>query len=243
MFVIAALALLWFRKGWLVTWCLVGSVSLFSALPMKAEAADWQIADLWLTGDQQGWVWFKKAEYTKAAEAFDSNSWRATAHFLAGNYSAAEQYYLRTDSLSARFGAASALAHQREYVAAKRMFADILAESPDFPGAKHNYQLMVEIITFIEQHTKSQGESAERQSSKELGDKPKTSEGAEATVQRDQLIEETLSSEEILNDPGMNEKWMRRVGSDLSGFLQMKFVLQLDKRQEIPREQQPGSQQ
>lgn len=226
-FVLAAIYLMWFRKGWMVKWCLVATVGLTGLMPTSAMANDWSFADLWLTQDQQGQRLYQQGQYKQAADVFESSKWKAVSHFHAGNYLLAQQYFQRTDDLFSRFGAATALAHQREYIAAKKAFKSIVEQDPSYPGAQHNLELMEAIIAQIDMQSESQASNAERQNSRELGDAPKTSEGAETQVQQDQLIQATLTSEQILNDEEANQMWMRRVDSDLSGFLASKFDFQL----------------
>lgn len=226
-FVLAAIYLLWFRKGWLVKWCLVATIGISGLAPTSAMADEWRFTDLWLTKDQQGQILYNDGEFKQAAEVFESSKWKAISYFKAGNYLLAQEYFLRSDDLYSRFGAATALAHQREYVAARKAFKGILEQNPDYPGAHENLELMEAIIAQINMQSESQSNNAERQNSRELGEAPQTSEGADTQVQQDQLIQTTLSSEDILNDEEANQMWMRRVDSDLSGFLRSKFDFQL----------------
>lgn len=227
-FIVAAFYLFWFRKGWLVKWCLVGTTLIMSASPTDVMAGEWKFMDLWLTADQQGQLLFEKQEYTAAAEQFESDKWKAISYYMAEEYQLAQQYFMRTDSVESQFGAAAALANQREYVAAKKMYQIIVDREPNFPGAKENLALLTNIIEQIDQFSKSQSDNTERQSSKELGDNPQTSEGAEVEVDQAQLQSESFTAEELMNDPDLNEKWMRRVGSDLEKLLKSKFYFQLE---------------
>ncbi|MDH5911484.1 VWA domain-containing protein [Vibrio splendidus] len=227
-FVVALFYLLWFRKGWLVQWCWIGLAVSLSLSPNDVQAREWQFIDLWLTYDQQGQRLFDDAEFSQAASVFENDYMKALSYYHAGDYALAQEYFLRTDSLKSLFGAGAALAHQREYVAAKTVYQSILKEDPDYPGAQVNYDIINHIIEQIDQFSKSQSNNNERQNSRELGDKPKTSEGAETNVQQDQLIEETLTSEELLSDPQLNDKWMRRVDAKLERFLSSKFYFQLE---------------
>jgi Ca-activated chloride channel family protein len=226
-FVLALIYLMWFRKGWMVKWCLLGAVSMSGLAPNNAMASEWQFIDLWMTKDQQGQRLYQNDEFFKAAQTFESSEWKAISYYRSSHYDLAQQYFGRIDSLSAQFGVATALAHQREYVAARKAFQLIVDREPDFPGAQQNLDLMQSIIDQIDQFSESQSNTLERQNSRELDDQPQTSEGAETQVTQEQLIAETLSSEEILNDPEMNKLWMQRVESNLATFLASKFYYQL----------------
>jgi Ca-activated chloride channel family protein len=227
-FIVAALYLLWFRKGFLVKWSVILALSSYTMYSEPVQAADWTFKDLWLTPDQQGQLLFDKAQYKEAAVTFESNQWKATSYYLAGEYKLAQSYYLREDSTIAKFGVANSLARQREYVAARAMFDEIVELQPEFPGAKENRDLMQRIIDQINDFSESQDNNLEKQSSRELGDKPQTSDGTETEIDQSQLIEETLSAEEILADAKVSEKWMKRVESKLDNFLSSKFYYQLE---------------
>ncbi|MDN3615932.1 hypothetical protein [Vibrio gallaecicus] len=87
---------------------------------------------------------------------------------------------------------------------------------------------MEKIIKDIDQFTKSQANNNEQQSSRDLGDKPQTSEGLEQEVESKLLIKEVLTAEQILSNASANDKWMRAVQSDLSDFLTSKFYIQFE---------------
>lgn len=227
-FLVAALYLLWFRKGFVIKWCLIIVVTSLSIVSEPIQAADWQFKDLWLTPDQQGKLLFDKGQYNEAAVVFESTQWKATSYYLAGEYELAQNYYLREDSTAAKLGVANALARQREYVAARAMYEEVIKREPDFPGAVENRDLMQSIIDQINEFSESQNNNMEKQSSRELGDKPQTSDGTETEIEKGQLIEETLSAEEIMSDAQMSEKWMKRVESKLDSFLSSKFYYQLE---------------
>lgn len=219
--------LLWFRKGWLVQWSVLLVFSFSTLTPSPVSAKEWQFSDLWLTADQQGQWYFEQQDYQQAAEHYDNATSKGAAYYMAGEYKLAQNYFLRDDSLTAQLGVAASLAHQHEYMAAKNLYKSILLSHPKNEVAQHNLQLLENIIKQIDQFTDSQKDNTEKQSSKALGDKPQTSEGVRQEVDKKQLITDTLSAEQILNNEKMNEKWMKRVDSDLGIFLANKFSTQL----------------
>ncbi len=218
--------LLWFRKGWLVQWCFVASVFYSAVYSPNLYAAEFSLADIWLTKDQQGALYYQDQEYQQAAQVFENEYWKATAYYKAGEYEVAQQFYMRSDTLQSQLGAAASLANQKEFVAARSLYREILEQSPDNPEALHNLKIVEDVIAYIDSFTKEQSKSNEREVSRENGDKPKRSDGVEQQVEKDQVIQEVLSAEQILSDPGANEKWMKRVQSDLSSFISTKFALQ-----------------
>ncbi|MCK6263475.1 VWA domain-containing protein [Vibrio sp. ZSDE26] len=220
--------LLWFRKGWLVKWGLVLVVCNAQLLTSPVYASEFTWRDVWLTNDQQGALEYNKENYNRAAELFENERWKADSYYRAGEYDIAQQFYMRSDDIESKLGAAAALAHMKEYIAAKQLYDEILENDPSIEVATSNLFIVNSIIKHIDTFTKSQSNSNEQQSSKERGDKPKSSEGVLQEIDRKQLIKETLSAEAILNDPSVNEKWMKRVESDLSMFISTKFSLQLE---------------
>ncbi len=238
-FVITGCFLLWFRKGWLVQWCFILSLTSGLLAPMPVSATTWSFIDLWLTKDQQGYWHFQQQDYLKAAEDFINPLWKATAYYHAKEYAKAHSYFMREDSVYARMGAANSLAYQREFVAARNLYRDIVAEEPDYPNARHNLAVLQKLIDEINQMSASQ--NTENDASKELGDAPLTSDGAEQLTTSELMVSETLSAEQLLQDDALNDKWMKRVQSDPARFLRSKFEIQLQQRkyQEKRREQQP----
>ncbi|MCV5918430.1 hypothetical protein OFN60_33915, partial [Escherichia coli] len=88
LFPIALIMMLWFRKGWLVQWCVIVMVSGTLLMPTSAMAENISVKaeqpqvvqkvttfdkvaqwwwDLWLTPDQQGQRLFNQQAYLEAA--------------------------------------------------------------------------------------------------------------------------------------------------------------------------------
>ncbi|WP_286263456.1 vWA domain-containing protein [Thalassotalea atypica] len=225
-YVIAVLFLMWFRRGWLVQWSVTGILLIGIATPTQSYAASWQFADLWMTKDQQGQLHFNQGEFIEAAQDFTQPMHKATAYFYAEEYKKAHSFYLREDSLAAMFGAANALAHQREYIAARNLYRELVALDKDFPNAVHNLQVLQKLIDEINSMSESQA-NTENEASKELGEAPQTSDGADEQTTKELMIEESLSAEQILQNEALNRKWMERVQSNPERFLASKFQLQL----------------
>ncbi|MGF1800039.1 VWA domain-containing protein [Vibrio gigantis] len=218
--------LLWFRKGWLVQWCVVGALFYSATYSPNLYAVEFSLVDIWLTKDQQGALYYRDQDYQKAAQVFENEYWKATAYYQAGEYEVAQQFYMRSDTLLSQLGAAASLANQKEFVAARSLYREILEQYPDNQEAQHNLKIVEDVIAYIDSFTKEQLKSNERQVSRENGDKPERSDGVKQQVEQDQVIQEALSAEQILNDPQANDKWMKRVQSDLSSFIAIKFALQ-----------------
>ncbi|GEA61140.1 vWA domain-containing protein [Vibrio comitans] len=221
--------LMWFRRGWLVQWLWGGLIILPIILPNTAEANSWNMMDVFLTKDQQGRWLFEHDEPLQAGNTFSDSHWKAYSFYIGGEYKKSQQYYLLDDTLPGHLGLAASLAHQREYVAARRQYEEILKRYPDNLDAKNNLDLMKRIIVQIDQFTESQTGNTERQNSRELEQQPKTSDGVEQQVDQEQLVEKKLMADELLSDPQVHERWMRRVQGDLANFMASKFATQLER--------------
>lgn len=234
--VILILYLLWFRKGWLVQWSVLWLTVICSVYSPETSASEYSFLDLWLTKDQQGALHYQQEEYLDAAKDFETELLKAGAYYQAGEYQSAQQFYLRSDTLQGHLGAAACLTQQKDFVAARSLYQNILTQYPDNQEAKSNLKVVEDVIAYIDKFSEGQSKSNERNSSRELGDKPQRSEGVKQQVQSDQIIEEPLTAEEILNNPDANEKWMKRVQSDLSVYLAKKFSLQYQNGQSTKAE-------
>ncbi|WP_242065987.1 VWA domain-containing protein [Moritella sp. F3] len=246
-FLLALLFLLWFRRGWTINWSLQSVLLLFVLTYFPAPSAfantaisnttpenpvkedlqpRWRFADLWMTADQQGQYYFNREDYAQAAVRFDDPMWKASAYYFAEEFDLARRYFMRVDNPIAQFGAANALAQSREYIAARNLFKQIVKENPDYLQAAHNLVIVQKIIDDINRMSESQTNN-ENEASKELGDQPQTSDGAEKVVRKEQLIKESYNAEQLLQDDALNQAWMKRVQGDPERFLMTKFSQQL----------------
>ncbi|WP_375749787.1 VWA domain-containing protein [Vibrio sp. HN007] len=253
-FPLALVILLWFRKGWLVQWCLVttllsASTLLYSqptyASLVQAKAADISESnevtlkdkaiqfwlDLWLTPDQQGQYYFNDKQYLKSARAYDDPMKKAKAYYYAEEFESAHTLFMQLSTEEARFNAANALVGMREYIAARSVYLELVKSNPNNTAAAHNLKIIESVIKQINEFSRSQAESMEgsQESSQELpDDKPQTADGAEEQVTKEITIKEILSADEILQNDAVANKWLKRVEADPKQFLRAKFQMQLN---------------
>ncbi len=158
------------------------------------------------------------------------------AYYYGAEFALAQSAFLQADSEQALLYAGNALARQREYLAARRLFRKLADEANDpsvRQSAAHNYQVMSGIVDEINRASQSQtGTPDGPDHSSELpDDEPRSADGAEETVASSLMARETLTADQILANPAQAEKWLRRVESDPGDFLQAKFRLQLQAQQ------------
>lgn len=251
-----ALFLMWFRRGWTLTWAWLLVPLLLAGTPgpalaqAQAQASvedtsptgrrfaplQW-FADLWLTGDQQGRLLMQMGDYRAAAAQFEDPVWKGLAYYYAEDFMLAAEYFSRRDSDDALFNEANARAHARDYLRAVQRYDRLLQRNPDYPGAALNRQRVQELIDEINRLSESQqqedGVSGE---DKELGgDDAIPAQGAEE-ITWEEAETVTLSAEDILEDPATAEMWMRSVQRDPSDFLAIKFAMQMQREQAAPEE-------
>jgi Ca-activated chloride channel family protein len=240
--------LLWFRKGWTITWAWLLAPWLLLAPAERALAqaeaasvgsgahpvAQW-LADLWLTPDQQGRLLLQLGHYQEAARHFEDPLWKGLAYYYAEEFMVAAQYFSRADSDDALFNEANARAHARDYVRAVHRYDRLLARSPDYPGAAANRARVQALIDDINRLSESQqAEPGVSGEDRELGgDDAIPAEGADdITWQEAELLQ--LSAEDVLQNKATADMWLRSVQRDPSDFLAIKFSMQLQRQEQQP---------
>lgn len=254
LFPIALIMLLWFRKGWLVQWCVVGVLvtgSVYSnptmAEPVKLtaekpvqieEVTAWDKASqwwwgLWLTPDQQGQRLLNQQEYLEAAKHFQDPLRKGVAYYYAREFKLAHSAFLQTKTDLGVYYSATALARQREYLAARDLLKSLL-EKPDLDNelaekVEHNLAVFNGIVEEVNRMSESQaGTTDGPEESFELDeDKPRTGDGAEEETVAELMLKETLNANEILGSQELADKWLKRVEADPKYFLKSKFQIQL----------------
>ena len=231
-----ALFLMWFRRGWTISWIWILTPVLLLHQPAPVYAQDIEttdtenhwFADLWLTGDQQGRVLMQLGEYREAGTRFVDPLWKGLAYYYAEDFMQAAEYFSRSDSNNALFNEANARAQARDYVRSVARYDRLLARTPDFPGAASNRAQVQEIIDETNRLSESQQDEA-GVSGEELdpeGDDAVPAQGADEIVLKEiELVQ--LTAEQILQDPATSEMWLRSVQHDPATFLAIKFNMQL----------------
>ena len=231
-----ALFLMWFRKGWTISWLwlLAPVLLMHNGTPAYAQESTnsageshW-FADLWLTPDQQGRLLMQTGNYREAATRFNNPMWKGLALYYAEDFMRAAEYFSRNDSNDALFNEANARAHARDYVRAVMRYDRLLARAPHYPGAASNRSLVQDIIDETNLLSESQQDEA-GVSSEELepgGDDAIPAQGADEVRLQDAKIVQ-LTAEQILQDSATQEMWLRGVQHDPANFLAIKFNMQL----------------
>lgn len=136
----------WFRRGWSVHW---GTAVLLAGIlltPVKAEAADTNFVDLWLTPDQQGRGAFERGDYAAAAEQFADPMWRGVALYRAGQFGAAVDSFAQVRTPESAYDQGNALAHMDRLDDAAASFTEAVKLRPGWPEAEANLALIQKLI-------------------------------------------------------------------------------------------------
>ena len=235
------LFLMWFRRGWTLTWMWLILPVVLSSIPAPAlaqqettpitheqSAAMREFADLWLTRDQQGRLLLQLGRYPQAAARFNDLMWKGIAYYYSEDFMLAAEYFSRQDSDDALFNEANARAQGRDYVRAVSRYDRLLARTPDYSGATANRSQVSAIIDEIDRLSASQQQEAgaSTQDKQLSGDDAIPAQGAdEISWQQTEVIQ--LSAEDILQDAATSDMWLRGVQQDPSRFLAIKFGMQL----------------
>lgn len=247
-FLCMPLWLMWFRKGWTITWSWLLVPLLLTGVPQPALAQDvdeqeltaeaeggsavqW-FANLWLTPDQQGRLLLQLGDYRAAAGHFQDPLWKGIAYYYNEDFLQAAEYFSRSDSDDALFNEANARSHARDFLRAVKRYDQLLARSPDYPGARENRDKVQALIDEINRMSESQQEEAGVGSEEKQmgGDDAIPAEGAEK-LSFDQVEIKQFTAEEILQSEATRDMWLRGVQQDPSNFLATKFSMQLQRRE------------
>ena len=186
-------------------------------------AAPQAFVNLWLTPDQQGRIWFQLGDYERASRTFEDPRWKGFSLYAGQDFATAERYFSQYQDAESLLARANALAHQRDYTAAKKAYEELARRFPDHPAPAVNLPVIEALIEATQGLSESKGSEKGGRNSKP-GDGSESSGGDE---QQGTTELEQYSAEQLLQDPGLTEMWLRQIQRDPSEFLVTKFYLQL----------------
>ncbi|GAA0718729.1 tetratricopeptide repeat protein [Dokdonella soli] len=157
------LALLGFRRGWLMMLVL----AMFAQTP-PAQAASF--ADLWQRTDQQAARALANGDAKQAAAVARAPEWRAGAEYKAGNYEAAAADYAKTADADGAYNRGNALARLGRYEDAIAAYDEALKRAPGMTDAQANRSAVEEFLKRQKQQDSQQpqnGKNSEQQDAKD----------------------------------------------------------------------------
>ena len=254
---IAPIAALSFRRGWLFSWLLAAGVLTLLPAP-NATAAEW--TGLWQTPDQRGASAYAEEDHSLAASLFESPGWQGAANYRAENYDAAIAAYSALNTPDGHYNRGNALALTGNYAEAIAAYDITLGMDPEHEDAIFNREIVEQLL---EEQQSEQGESTDGDNESEQSEQnsDQRSEQQEQSEQQDQQSQEgdqnqqqdqqqnqapedqeNSESNSEQNTPSQNsneefeeqqslEQWLRRIEDDPGELLQRKFRYQYRQRQ------------
>ncbi|MEQ8954012.1 MAG: VWA domain-containing protein [Gammaproteobacteria bacterium] len=247
-----------FRRGWLFSVLLLGSLGMFST-PQPAMAAEF--FDFFKTRDQRGAEAFANEQHAEAAALFDEPGWQGAANYRAQNYEAAVAAFSAINTDDGHYNRGNALALTGNYAEAIAAYDRALELNSDHSDAIYNKEIIEQLL---EQEESESGENQDGQSEEQQSEQnsQNESEQQENSEQQDQESQEgnedqeqqeqqqneapedqeTSESNSEQNTPSQNsnedfeeqqslEQWLRRIEDDPGELLRRKFRYQYRQRQ------------
>lgn len=161
------LALLGFRRGWLLCLSAVmlnsapvspsyASSSDASAASTSSSASNTTWNSLWRTPRQLGWQALENQQPEAALEHFTQPMERGVAAYRAGDYATAAEAFAAAEGAKAAYNRGNSLSQLGDYDAAIAAYQAALAADPDYDDARHNLALVEQLV---EQQKQQQGQS------------------------------------------------------------------------------------
>lgn len=135
----------------------VGAIFL---APRPALALSWET--LWLNDNQRGADAMQREDYAAAAHIFDDPRWRAAAWYRAGEYQRAADAWAGMDNTRAHYNRGNALARAGDLEAAMAAYETVLEREPGHADARHNLELLRELMDNRDQSDSSAGQEEEQ---------------------------------------------------------------------------------
>jgi Ca-activated chloride channel family protein len=189
-------------------------------------AAPQAFLNLWLTPDQQGRLWFRLGNYERASRSFENPRWKGFSLYAGQDFATAESYFSQYQDAESLLARANALAHQMNYKGAKVAYEEMASRYPDHPASAVNIPVIQALIEAEKKMSDSQGKESDDRDGKPGTGSSDGKEGQSSTKL------EQYSADQLLQDPGLTEMWLRQIQRDPSEFLITKFYLQLEKEEE-----------
>jgi Ca-activated chloride channel homolog len=207
---------LWFRRGWVL-----GRVALLSLSLLTGCSG--QVLDVWLTPDQQGRLLFEEGRYQEAAARFRDPMWRGLAFYAQGKFADAAASFASLDTKEGLYNLGNAYAQGGKLGSAVHAYERALAKAPTFRAARHNLDLVRELIASQQEDTDQEDMSQKEQ---EHGD-------AATKISEEQLAhmqppassrERARQAEAVAMSPAEEAAWLRHVNTEPSEFLKRKLA-------------------
>jgi len=178
--------------------------------------------DMWLSRDQQGYLFYYLGNYRSAAQRFENIEARAISNYGNESFEQAATLYGQFHNRQAYFNRANSMAHMQRYQDAADGYQMALALEPAWKEAQYNLELVRVLGASVVEPTEIDGGS-----DGELGaDDIDFDLAGEREKQAKQI---TLEDGELSQDD-LNKLWLKRLNTKPEDFLARKFSYQVQER-------------
>ncbi|WP_274628157.1 VWA domain-containing protein [Arvimicrobium flavum] len=208
---VAAIAALWFRRGWSVHWAGGVLFVLALAVPDHSNAQTSPVMDMWLTHDQQGRLAFDRGDYPAAAALFDDPMWRGVAYYRSGDFAKAVDAFAQVQSAESYYNQGNALAHLDRLPDAVSSYRQALKLRAGWQQAEANLAAIEKLIADRKKDEEDQQPQDPNQAPDQVQFDDKGKKGKEGTVDAAQQSA---------------EMWMRTIQVTPTDLLARRFAIE-----------------
>ncbi|SFB32537.1 Ca-activated chloride channel family protein [Rhizobium sp. NFR07] len=208
LFPIALLLVFSFRRGWVVQVAMLCFCLRF-VLPTPTAAAE--MADMWLTPDQQGRRAFERGDFESAAAHFHDPMWKGVSLYRAGRFQDAIDSFAVMDTAESWFDQANSLFHLGKLEEAATAYQTALERRPAWPEAVADLAVAQRLLQQQkDEESEQQQDPNQKPDSIQFDDKGKR--GKAGTVA---AAEQT------------SEMWMKNIEVSPTDLMARKFAIEL----------------
>ena len=245
------LSLLFFRKGFMIQWCLI-----FMCLVFTACSPDNKLAYLWYSADYRGQLLEADSLFLEAAETYENLQRKAIAYYKAGDFEASAALFEQDSSMNGQYNLGLSLIKLGRFEEAQQVF-----EKVQELGGDNNSEMaldqMIEMVkderlaadsinrfdpTEVLENNDSQEPLKERRASSKDEELSSDTEAEELPTGGDRVTDEVetdmVKAEELEKPPkdmdvgkvtDAQNIMLRGISPDPSEFLRRRFKLQQEK--------------
>lgn len=207
--VIALLASLLFRRGWLAPALLACCITAPSETSWADEGLPATATQsLWQNQAQYGHQLYQKGQYKEALDIIKDPQWRASAAYQDGQYHQAAELYAQDQSADGHYNRGNALAKAGELESAIEAYTQALAQNPDHGAAQKNKKT---VEAYLQQQKQQQdsdkqpsSESQDADSQPSEGQQPQPNKQNQSQASNDSSDESQDSQAERAGQPQNN---------------------------------------
>jgi len=176
---------LWARKGWLLCFTIL-------ILPVPDQAYALDLDNLWRNPDQRAMSLFNAGDTKNAAEQFQQNNWKASAHYRSGNYEKALEALQNPISSDDYYNKGNALAKLGRFPEAVKAYDEALNLDANNEDANFNREQVKKQIKEQQQSEDGEGKKGDKSDDSQESEK----DSKDQTGEQDSKDEQSQSSDE-----------------------------------------------